>query len=284
MANTYSPSGRFSPLALLLFPAVLLTLVPLLSAAYAYAIWYVPIVYLNAIFALILGGLTGYAINQLVVKVGKVRNNVLAIAFAAVGAVASLYLQWAVWVDLVINAGKTYGDNRMSIAVSNVKIFQVLELLFSPGALFEIIGKISETGTWGMRGNAVSGVFLIGIWVIEAGILLVIPMIMSTSQSKKPFCEMSGEWFTEEELPAKKFIENKAAFLASLDNQNVSPLSTMEPAENLGADHCVVTKYCSRTNPKCYISVINKKSKVNSKGEIEFDDETLIEYAEVKAG
>ncbi|MBK9577108.1 MAG: hypothetical protein IPK50_04360 [Fibrobacterota bacterium] len=284
MASQYSPSGRFSPLALLLFPAVLLTIVPLLSAAYAYAIWYVPIVYLNAVFALILGGLTGYAINRLVVKVGKVRNNVLAIAFAAVGAVASLYLQWAVWVDLVINAGKTYGDEHMGVTVSNIQILQVLGLALSPLDLFSIIGKISETGTWGIRGNAISGVFLIGIWVIEAGILLVLPMIMSTSQSKKPFCEMSGEWFTEEELPAKKFIESKAAFLASLDNLEVSPLSTMQDATDLGADHSLVTKYCSRTNPKCYISVINKKSKVNSKGEIEFDNETLIEYAEVKAG
>jgi hypothetical protein len=58
----------------------------------------------------------------------------------------------------------------------------------------------------------------------------------------------------------------------------------MEAAEDLGADHCVVTKHSSRTNPKCYISVINKKSKVNSKGEVDFDNETLVEYVEVKAG
>ncbi|HNY29891.1 MAG TPA: hypothetical protein PKO15_03300 [Fibrobacteria bacterium] len=93
MPTSYTPSGRFNPIALLLLPATLLTVIPLMSTAYAYAIWYVPFVYLNAIFALILGGLTGVVINLLVISIGKVRNNALAIAFTVVGALVSIYVQ-----------------------------------------------------------------------------------------------------------------------------------------------------------------------------------------------
>ncbi|HOX53732.1 MAG TPA: hypothetical protein PKY05_19795 [Fibrobacteria bacterium] len=193
-------------------------------------------------------------------------------------------MQWAVWVDLVINAGKSIGDDHLGITMSNIKILQVLELLLSPGVLFELIGKISENGTWGIRGNAVSGVFLIGIWVIETGMLLVLPLLQSTLQSQKPFCEVCGEWFKEEELPPFQYIEDVQAFKSSLENLEVSPLGALKQGGSKETDHCIVTRYSSPANAQCYLSVHNKKAKVSDKGEVEFDDQPLAEYVLAKAG
>ena len=99
MANFYEPSGKFSPLSFLFFIIVCLTAFPLFGAIYAYAIWYIPIPYINFFLAAGFGISVGYVI-RFVIRVGKVRNPRLAFYFGLFGALIALYFHWATWVEL----------------------------------------------------------------------------------------------------------------------------------------------------------------------------------------
>lgn len=275
MATQYSPSGRYSPLSFVLFAVTMVTAIPLLATAYAYAIWYIPFVFLNFIITVFFGLGTSYAVNTLVVKPGKVRRNSLATMFSLVGSLVALYVHWAIWVDLVVNSKSTGGLSMIGIPNSSMDPGQVLGLVLSPGTLLVIIGKISQFGTWGIKGVVPSGIPLLVIWLAEAVIIVAIPLMLSKMISRKPFCEITRKWFKEEELPAYRLIEDVAAFRASLENLEVSPLEGMSRAASTESDHCIVTQYTAPRSPHCYLTVCNNKARLNEKGETEFDEELL---------
>jgi len=168
----YKPSGKFAISSLLYFFILSIIAFPILGLIYAYCIWYIPFFYINFLIAAGFGFIVGLLVNTIVIGKGKVRNTPLALLFGLLSGFIALYFHWAVWVDLVINAGESYGNSRIGVTVSNIKILQVFELALQPNVLFEIIGEIHKTGTWGIKGSTVSGTPLTIIWIIE--ILIVV--------------------------------------------------------------------------------------------------------------
>ncbi len=72
--NYYQPSGKFSLKSIVLFFVLSVTLFPLWGGLYAYAIWYIPFIYINFIITGIFAFGIGFMISQIVFKIGKVRN------------------------------------------------------------------------------------------------------------------------------------------------------------------------------------------------------------------
>ncbi len=277
MAKYYHPSGKFNPIAFLYFIVIALIILPLLGLAYAYAIWYIPFIYINFIIAGIFGFLIALIVGKGVVKFGKVRNVPMTIGLSLLAGILALYFHWAVWVDLVINAGESYGSSRIGITVSNIELLQTFNLALQPGLLFEIIGEINEYGTWGLRGATVSGIFLTIIWIIEAIIVIGVSVLVPIGYAKAPFCELSNEWFKEEELSAFSYIEDHQEMIKNLENSNSEAFKDLTKWKDLNKNHSIFNLYSSKHNEN-YISITNKKAKTNKKGEIEFDDNTLVEY------
>ena len=149
MATYYKPSGQFSPISFFYFLLTCLIVLPILGLIYSYAIWYIPIPYINFFITAGFGFAVGIIVTKLAVRLGKVRNTGLALAFGFIGSLVALYFSWAVWVDLVLNIGDTLGSEDIGVAVSNVKFMQVVNLVLQPGTLFSLIGEIKEIGVWG---------------------------------------------------------------------------------------------------------------------------------------
>lgn len=279
MANYYTPSGKISPLSLLYLVLACIIAYPLLGLIYAYALWYIPIIYLNFIISIGFGFGVG-AIAMLITVFGKIRNKTLSAVFGVISGLTALYLHWAVWVDLVINAGKSYGTDRIGITVSNIKMIQVFALATNPGYLFELIGKINEYGTWGIRGMTVSGVFLAIIWVIEFVLVIGISAIFPMSQAIKPFCEEEGEWFSEEDLPAFNFIEDVPKMVADLENGNTNVFENVIKGDSAHENHSIYGLYSSAKGEN-YLSISNKRAKVDDKGKLSFDSEDVISFISI---
>lgn len=91
MATYYKPSGNFSPISIGYLAALALTAFPILGLIYAYAIWYIPFIYINFIIAAGFGFGIGLLINTFVIGKGKVRNVMLSILFGLLGGFISLY-------------------------------------------------------------------------------------------------------------------------------------------------------------------------------------------------
>jgi hypothetical protein len=281
MKEYYKPSGKFSPIFLVYFLLVSVIVFPILGLIYAYCIWYIPFVYINFFITLGFGFLAGLAISILVIKKGKVRNTLLALIIGALSGMVALYFHWSVWIDLVINAGESYGSNRIGITVSNIEFLQVFSLIFQPNLVFEYINEVSKYGTWGIRGATVSGTFLWIIWAIEFVMVVGLTSFMAYLQSKKPFSESTNSWYEEFVLPAFNFIENQDQLILDLKNGNQSALELLSREVDIESEsHSLFTLYRSQSG-KNYLSVENKTSKLDNKGKVDFDSEEFIEYISI---
>ncbi len=277
METYYRPSGKFNPLSILIFVGLCLTAFPLLGLIYAYAIWYIPFIYINFLIAAGFGFIIGLLINFLVVRKGKVRNTALAITFGVLGGLIGLYFHWAVWVDLVINAGESYGTSRIGITSSNIKILEVFSLAADPGALFALIGEINEFGTWGIRSATVSGTFLTIIWIVELLIVTVVSTLVPMGGSGAPFCEVNNKWFEEKELPPLSLVENVSQLIKDIGAKNEAAFDNLTKATDLEKDHSVFTLYTAGKDEN-YLSIENKKAEINKKGETELNGDEFATY------
>lgn len=277
MVKYYKPSGKFSPTSFLYFALIALIALPILGLIYAYAIWYIPFIYINFIIAGAFGFGVGYLIKRFVIKQGKVRNTGLAFVFAILAAIIALYFHWAVWVDLVINAGESYGSSRIGVTVSNIEFLQVFNLALNPSALFSIISEINPIGTWGIKGTAVSGTFLTVIWVIEFLIVTIVAILVSFTETYEPFCEDSDKWFNKKQLKPTSLIEEPEQFLKHLESSAHETFDILTPVKDLNSHHSIFTLYTSDKNEN-YLTVTNKIAETNKKGETELKDYEIVEY------
>ncbi|AUC75801.1 hypothetical protein [Olleya sp. Bg11-27] len=275
MDKYYSPSGKFDSKAILYFILISVIALPLLGLAYSYAIWYIPIIYLNFLIAGAVGFAIAWLISKFVITMGKVRNKTLAIIFALLASVITLYSSWVVWADLVINIGESYGNSRIGITASNVDVNQLYILATNPLTLFELIANINEYGTWGIKSATVSGTFLTIIWIIEAVLIIGVTLLL-TNGSTVPFCELSNQWFNSKNLPAFGAIDNRPALIKAIENGDPTVFNTLTLVTKADQDHSVFTLYSSSNNEN-YLTINNKKAKYNKDGELEFEDTLLVE-------
>ncbi|GJH40494.1 hypothetical protein RCZ04_10440 [Capnocytophaga sp. HP1101] len=238
-----------------------------------------PIVYLNFLVTIGFGFAIAITVTHLVIRLGKVRNYGLAILFAFIASLVAYYLQWVVWADLAINTSEVYGNKQIGVAVSNVQLEQLFYLLGHPSDLFGLIGLINEEGTWAIKGNVVSGIFLTIIWIIEFLVIVIMSIVASVGRAKEPFSELTNQWFEEEELPAFLYIENVGDFKQQAEEGNWEQLSATIQRGDKGTNHSVFTLYTSAN--EYYLSVSNATAKKSKKDKVEFDTEDFIKYLSI---
>lgn len=277
MEKYYKASGQFSPLAPIYLLLASVTVFPLLGLIYSYAIWYIPFIYINVLITGACGFAIGFIVDRTGIRFGKVRNSTLAMLLALVGGFVATYFQWVVWVDLAINISDSVGGSKIGFAISNIKLGEVLTLAADPGLVFSLISEINAVGTWGLAGGAVNGIFLTIIWIIEACILLGIPLLMARKASKRPFSEATNNWMKEKSIGAFAFITDPHDMVAKLESGNLSALKEIARSETADADHSLFTLYFSENSEYC-LSITNKKAKLSDKGKLEYDEVTLVEY------
>jgi len=273
MSSMYVPSGRFSAIGILLFLLSILTIHPLLGVVYAYAIWYCPFIYLNLVTMLFIALLGVLVVNNQIVKFGKIRNGSLAAWLSGLAAHSFLWVHWAVWVDLALNAteGKKIALSSVSsIAVSNARIDQVLQLLLSPALLGRLILEIDKTGAWSILGFNVSGIPLMLIWIGEA-LAIVCVSAFAVYQVQKPFCETSDKWFEEKTLTTVfPFIESESEFVEALEQGDYSKITAMEPIGGGARSHSTLTLFTSKGSEECFLTIANKIAKLDKYGKVSF--------------
>ncbi len=174
----YSPSGRVSPLALLLAPLAF-PLAALAATAYSYVTIYLPII--GAVTVLLTAGL-GFLTGTLATAVLQ-RSKARSRLFATVLSLGlGLFTTWAMWV--------TWGYALAQRAGSDLSPWALLW----PPNLWELMGLVSEHGSWSFKGLTPTGPVLWVLWTIEAGILLAVPLVMGLTVADQPFCEHCDRW------------------------------------------------------------------------------------------
>ncbi len=266
MKSYYVPSGKYSTTAFVLFFFSLVLIVPFLAMLYGFLLWLLPWL-LNFFITIGFGFAISFMVNYIVVKYGKVRNVKLAFIMGSIASIIAWYLHWTTWTYLISNFE---GD----------VFWQSIRLLFRPATMWELIGQINETGTWGVFDFAVNGWILGIIWIVEWGMIVANAVIHSDVKAKKPFCEKSNKWFKEKKLSPLTYIPVGYDYRSALENEDPSFWDNIRRADKK-LDHSVFTLFFSQQD-EYFLSIENKKAKVDDEGKLEFEWTTLIENIAIK--
>jgi hypothetical protein len=203
----YEESGKIppaGPVIALLFGV--LTAIAL-SFVYAYAVSYIPFIYLNFLLTAATGAGVG-AVVSLGAKLGKIRNNKVVIALGVISALVACYMSWVVTVYLW---------------------FDSEAFLFNPSDLLTIIQLVGQEGVWSLKGMTPTGAALYGIWGIEAAVIIGASVFgAAAAYASEPFCENCNEWTKVVELTDRLGApEDFAAFARGLETKDYSVLTNL---------------------------------------------------------
>jgi hypothetical protein len=154
-----------------------------LAFIYAYAVYFIPFIYLNFLLTLAFGFGIGWVASQMAVF-GKIRTTALAAAVGLLAGLVGMYVYWSA--SLLALSGGESG------------------LVLDPFGLMAYGMALYQEGSWGLSEDApVKGVFLVLIWVVEAGLVLGLAVFTARlGVADKVFCESCGRWAeVDENLP-----------------------------------------------------------------------------------
>ena len=282
MNNYYTPSGKFSPLSFILFAILSLVIIPFLGALYTYAIWYIPLIYINFLVTGAFAIIIGILLKFIVIRFGKVRNVKLGLIFGFVGGTLALYSHWVVWADLIINSGEVIGNGRIGVISSSTNLDELLIIAQNPKLLFELMSEVSKSGSWSIFGFTVSGILLWIVWIIEAVVIYLGAIITGYHDPKAPFCERSNKWFKETELNPMSFIMSKLDLVQELEQGSDKILSTMR-LHDVVMDNTSYSQFTvfSSDFDEYYLSVSNMNKTIDSKGEVNYEEDEVIQHIEI---
>jgi len=281
MAIYYRPSGRYSPFSIFLLLILCITLIPILALVYAFATWYIPIVYLNIILGAGLGYLVGWLVYRFVIRIGKVRNGLIAAIWGLLAGLATLYFAWVWWLDilLTVSASETYPG--IGEVLKNFSFMNALSLTLNPSGVMEIIGGVNEVGTWGIKSSdSVNGWPLTIVWIIEAGILVLIPFLVAFGRSGEPFCEETQSWSESKELTAVKAIDSQK-FIESIEKEEFPAVEVLDIDTLSEAVPFTSMLMHSTQGGKHYLTATAQSPERDKNNEIEYNGTELFEYLEI---
>lgn len=275
----YTPSGTFSPAGVLLTLLVGIVIVVPLAFVYCLATFHIPFVYVNFLFTLLFGLLTGLIVIA-GVKRFEIRNAKVAGFMGFVLFVVAYAAHWPAYVAVLL------ADWEFEEPFNLKLIAQIaLDLVRDPEMLVELVKDINSSGVWSIGKSSksvVKGLFLAGIWAAEALAILCLAVSTPVERVRRPYSERKGEWIQPEEMPLPiSRIESKEAFLGAMSRRDYSALTTpLSEEADAASAFATVTLY--RGDMESYATVTNVNIKRDKKGkEKDVKKKALIEYMAV---
>ena len=277
MSLYYQPSNKMPLGGVLLFLLGGVLMAALLAFVYIYAIWYIPFVYINFFiclgFGLVLGG-----VLMLLAKAGKLRSPTGVGLLAALVGLAAIYLEWSLYLTLLFNSETTgTGPNADTSTSFSAGLFA--NVLTHPGAMWEAINKLNESGSWSLKGATPTGVFLWVVWLIELAIIIGGAYWLARSQADEPFSELANEWADEETLPHPiVFAQDAAQTRSALETGQFHALaphlaqSEIDPFARLKLHRVASDANCQ------YLTLENVTTKVDDKGKATQSTDTVVQH------
>ncbi len=222
----YRPSRGVNLKRLALGLALSVLLGAIAGVIYSALVFYVPFLKLRFLITL-LAGLGIGAMTLWLVRVAHVRRATLAIVVAMTTVTAAYYVSWASWIGLAIS-DMTGGDLSALTVTGN--------LLVNPAGMVEFAQFMLEEGFWVREeSEPVKGTALAVIWLIEAGVLLGVPLVMAIKVTgEHPYCEACGSWTTQRSsVAALEETEDREALRQELLDGDLDALADLGPADFL---------------------------------------------------
>ena len=261
----YQHSGNLSPVLLVLGALIALVGALLVAWIYAYAIYYIPFIYINAF----LTAGFGFAVAMISVHVmrgAKLRNGFVFGVVALLITAVAFYGHWAAWVGIVLRA-------------SDVEVTAV-DIALQPRAMWGTILDINAGGAWSIFGVDVSGIPLWVVWLLEAGIVFGLSLVIGYDMfSDVPFCEKCESWCKKHTNVARVRHGDAAAVVEAFENRDLDALRSFEavaPGPEVGDWFECDVETCSDCGATSTLDVSIVVATKNEKGEVSKDTTSVV--------
>jgi hypothetical protein len=179
----YKHSGGVGPFALVMVPLLSALAALIFSIPYAYGVYYIPLIYIKFFLTLGFGFALGITVGWLG-KLFKVRNMFFMSFIGLLAGAVGAYGMWVAWFFAVIQ----YETG-------------VLGLILSPMALLEIMRGLAVEGVWSIKGSTPTGWALYSVWIVEAGMVILMSAAVAASYlNDRFFCERCERWMSPSEV------------------------------------------------------------------------------------
>jgi len=235
----------------------------LMAILYAIAQYYCPWIYLCALITLCYGLATGWLAARLA-KRGHVRNSGFTALVAFSSALFGYYIVWGT--HLFLWEGAQLGS-----------VFNA----FRPDYIWEWVQIGYQKGFWGLeKGGNVTGWFLVLVWLIEFGFLVIAPPLVSAGvMMDSIYCETCSQWLNYETLGRSVAIDPTGGLNISLINGIWPPLHAAPDAPADGPHLRLLLAHCPHCTELAVLKVVEVLFQKNEKGELEEKKKTVIEQA-----
>ncbi len=212
--RSYLESGKTNPTGELLSYVVLfLACIPF---CYLYTVIQVifPLIYFNILFTIMLGTFLGWT-NRLASRWACSRNKNGRLIRAIAAGVFACYFQWTAYILYAYSGELPMPGEYLS------NLFIVAD----PAAFFQTLTEINQTGMWSVFGATVRGSALTVVWLVEAVIIIGIPVWMVLKAPVFPFSELLRKWYPKYTLLTDfEVINGSDSFMQKL---TIDPLQTI---------------------------------------------------------
>lgn len=236
----YKHSGKFGIHGPLLAIFVGGILAFLFGYIYVYLVRWIPFIYLN--FLLTFGyGFAFGAITLGFMKLGKVRNNLVARVCGVLVGLLACYGNWNAYVQTL--------SGEASWLLSLDQILGAMKVLL-------------KEGTWSVGRRSTEPVtgFLLGmVWIGEAAIMMGMTVVCSYGPiADTPYCETHGCWLDEEKVIDKLDAFGEREHVIAFRNGDIAPLELAQariPASSRFAR--LTLKHSTKCDDFCAFSIAN---------------------------
>jgi hypothetical protein len=255
----YRHSGGFGMGGVMLVLLVGVGSAALLGVVYGYAIYYNPIVYINFLLPIFLGGGLGQLVSW-AAGIGKVRSRMVVVQGGLIAGIVAEYLGWVVWV----------------LAYSGHEA-----LVIHPTGLLLVIQATAEEGAWSIRSFTPSGIVLYLIWIAEAVIIVGAATLFPLSKiGDKPFCERCNQWVTEKKsFYPFALVQDPEQMIEDLESGDVEGLEKLQKL-SLSASTTytqVDIRRCTSCEAFHLLTVVHVAEGVDSDGNATRQEEPIVD-------
>lgn len=282
MFDTYQPSGR---IGVLTYGLLLLGLVlaGLLAFVYQLLLEWIPLIYVSFLFTLGFGFVLG-VIGAFIVNTGRCRNVAFAaligILLAITGLGSKFWFQYQHLKTVAVESIQADPEIPEEFRAEIVKQFKQ-EFTFVEHIKLRT-DQGFHIGRGGGGGMPITGPFVYLIWLIEAGIVFYLAFVSPTSAAGEPYSEKMDAWADEPQvvmtLPiTSPEMVSQIQSASSVDDLLEIPIPQTDESNQFAV--YVVNSIPGEELEDAYLTVTSMTYSVNSKGEQETKEETLVRHA-----
>jgi hypothetical protein len=246
--SVYRHSGKFHAWApALAVGAAALAGLPL-GYAYAYAIRWIPFIYINFFVTVGYGFAFGW-LGARLMKAGHVRNPRFAALCGLTAGLIGLYGEWSAHLHVVFDDAPWF---------------------FTPAEVLRGMSLLYESGSWSLHNEAVTGIPLALVWLVEAAIIVGIAAATPWALVRDtPYCEQTRCWLDESKPINTLEPITDAAARTALQSGDLMPIVHARP-KAAGANNFtrLLLKRSERCQVFCTLRVQDIALSLDSKGNV----------------